>query len=219
MLDLVIFDCDGVLVDTEEPANRLLVEMLAADGYEVDYAECRHRFLGKSLQSIQAMVEQALDRSIGEDWQQRVHERTLERFAQGIRAVPGVEALLKRLDALGLPYCVASSGRADKMRFTLGHCGLLPYLEDVLFSADEVQRGKPAPDLFVHAAARMRASPERCVLIEDSPYGVQGGVAAGMRVIGYAGDPLTDDVVLRAAGAEVARSMDEVAALLGLPPP
>lgn len=169
MLDLVIFDCDGVLVDTEEPANRLLVEMLAADGYEVDYAECRHRFLGKSLQSIQAMVEQALDRSIGEDWQQRVHERTLERFAQGIRAVPGVEALLKRLDALGLPYCVASSGRTDKMRFTLGHCGLLPYLEDVLFSADEVQRGKPAPDLFVHAAARMRASPERCVLIEDSP--------------------------------------------------
>jgi HAD superfamily hydrolase (TIGR01509 family) len=219
MLDLVIFDCDGVLVDTEEPANRLLVEMLAADGYEVDYAECRHRFLGKSLQSIQAMVEQALDRSIGEDWQQRVHERTLERFAQGIRAVPGVEALLKRLDALGLPYCVASSGRTDKMRFTLGHCGLLPYLEDVLFSADEVQRGKPAPDLFMHAAARMLASPERCVLIEDSPYGVQGGVAAGMRVIGYAGDPLTDDEALRAAGAEVARSMDEVAALLGLPPP
>ena len=211
---LVIFDCDGVLVDTEPVANRALARFLGECGFEISYEECRRLFVGRTMQAVQEHVEKALGRPLGEDWPERIRDETLKAFAEGIAPVPGVEAVLSEFSASGLPYCVASSGKFEKMRFTLGATGLLPLVEDVLFSAEEVAHGKPAPDLFLHAASRMGHAPERCLVIEDSVPGVQAGVAAGMTVIGYAGDPMTDAAALKREGAHLISDMSALLSIL-----
>ena len=210
---LVIFDCDGVLVDTEPVANRALARFLGECGYEISYEECRRLFVGRTMQAVQEHVEDALGRPLGSDWPARIRDETLKAFAQGIEPVAGAREVLEALAAREKPCCVASSGRFEKMRFTLGATGLLPLVEDVLFSAEEVAHGKPAPDLFLHAAARMGHAPESCLVIEDSLPGVQAGVAAGMSVIGYAGDPMTDAAALKREGAHV---ISDMSALLNL---
>ena len=210
---LVIFDCDGVLVDTEPVANRALARVLGECGYEISYEECRRLFVGRTMQAVQAHVEKALGQPLGEDWPERIRDETLKAFAEGIEPVAGAREALEALAERGLPCCVASSGKFEKMRFTLGRTGLLPLVEDVLFSAEEVRHGKPAPDLFLHAASRMGHAPERCLVIEDSVPGVQAGVAAGMPVIGYAGDPMTDATALKREGAHV---ISDMSALLDL---
>lgn len=211
---LVIFDCDGVLVDTEPVANRLLARVLGEEGFAVSYEECRRLFVGRTMDAVRAHVEEALGRALREDWTPYIRDRTLEAFAEGIEPVPGAPDVIHALRARGLPYCVASSGKFEKMRFTLGMTGLLPLVEDVLFSAEEVRHGKPAPDLFLHAAMRMGHEPSRCLVIEDSVPGVQAAVAAGMPVIGYAGDPLTDAAALESEGAHVVSDMSALPDLL-----
>jgi HAD superfamily hydrolase (TIGR01509 family) len=211
---LVIFDCDGVLVDTEPVANRALARVLAEEGFPVAYEECRRLFVGRTMDAVKAHVEASLGRALREDWPSYIRDETLKAFEQGIEPVAGAEDALRVLAARGTPYCVASSGRFEKMRFTLGRTGLLPLVADVLFSAEEVAHGKPAPDLFLHAAARMGHVPERCLVIEDSVPGVQAGVAAGMTVIGYAGDPMTDADALKSEGAHVIRDMSALSDLL-----
>lgn len=204
---LVIFDCDGVLVDTEPVANRALVRVLAECGYEISYEECRRLFVGRTMQAVQEHVEAALGRPLRGDWPDYIRGETLAAFAEGVEPVGGAHDVLRDLAARSMPYCVASSGRFEKMRFTLGATGLLPLVEDVLFSAEEVAHGKPAPDLFLHAAARMGHAPEACLVIEDSVPGVQAAVSAGMPVIGYAGDPMTDAAALKSEGAHVISDM------------
>ncbi|MBX3505027.1 MAG: HAD family phosphatase [Parvibaculum sp.] len=211
---LVIFDCDGVLVDTEPVANRLLARVLGEEGFTVSYEECRRLFVGRTMDAVRAHVEEALGRALREDWTPYIRDRTLEAFAEGIEPVPGAPDVIHALRARGLPYCVASSGKFEKMRFTLGMTGLLPFVEDVLFSAEEVRAGKPAPDLFLHAATRMGHEPSRCLVIEDSVPGVQAAVAAGMPVIGYAGDPLTDAAALESEGAHVVSDMSALLKVL-----
>ncbi|MDP2151680.1 MAG: HAD family phosphatase [Parvibaculum sp.] len=213
---LVIFDCDGVLVDTEPVANRLLVRVLAEDGFHISYDECRRLFVGRTMEAVMAHVENAIGRPLGAHWPAYIRDETLKAFAEGVQAVAGSRDVLQALRAKGIPFCVASSGKFEKMRFTLGATGLLPHVEDVLFSAEEVERGKPAPDLFLHAAARMGHAPENCLVIEDSLPGVQAAVAAGMPVIGYAGDPLTDAAALKSEGAHVVHDMSALPGLLGL---
>jgi len=137
-------------------------------------------------------------------------------FEAELAEVDGISALVSVLDDADVPTCVASSGTHDRMARTLGLTGLAPYFQGRIFSASEVEHGKPAPDLFLHAAERMGADPARCVVVEDSPYGVRAGVAAGMRVLGYGGGLVAADV-LAAEGAEVFGHMSEVPALLGLP--
>lgn len=210
---LVIFDCDGVLVDTEPVANRALARMLTECGYKISYEECRRLFVGRTMDAVKVHVETSLGCALREDWPSYIRDETLKAFEQGIEPVAGAEEVLRVLAARGMPYCVASSGRFEKMRFTLGRTGLLPLVEDVLFSAEEVRHGKPAPDLFLHAAARMGHAPGDCLVIEDSVPGVQAGVAAGMTVIGYAGDPLTDAEALKSEGAHV---VSDMSALLDL---
>ena len=213
---LVIFDCDGVLVDTEKVANELLVRMLADVGHVVTYEESRKRFVGRMMEDIQCEVERALGRSLGEDWSTFVKDETVKVLQSGVEPIEGVGAQIERLREIGFPYCVASSGRLVKMRASLGSAGLLPLLEDVLFSAQMVGRGKPAPDLFLHAAEAMGHVPQNCVVIEDSVPGVQAGIAAGMRVLGYVGDPHTDGAALAGEGAHVFSDMRELGVLLGL---
>ena len=213
---LIIFDCDGVLVDTEPLSNQLLAEILTEEGLPISYEACRRRFVGKSSQSVIAEVESELGRSLGEDWPGEVERtRYLGLLAKETEAVPGAEAQIKWLRDEGVPHCVASSGQLEKMYATLGCSGLLPLLEDVLFTADMVDRGKPAPDLFLHAAKTMGHAPETCIVIEDSVPGVQAGVAAGMRVLGYAGDPLTDRDALQRAGATIFDDMRQLPSQMG----
>ncbi len=216
--DLVIFDCDGVLVDTEKPANEMLAEVLTRDGFPMTYAESRRTFTGRSAASIQKMVEAQSGLDLGADWVARLHSETETIFARGVPAIPGAYAQIERLHAAGVPFCVASSGMVSKMRITLGVTGMLPLLADVLFSASMVENGKPAPDLFLFAARSMGHDPSRCVVVEDSVPGVQAAVAAGMRAIGYAGDPETNADGLKAAGAEVIADMTALAGVLGLGP-
>ncbi|MBX3496377.1 MAG: HAD family phosphatase [Parvibaculum sp.] len=213
---LVIFDCDGVLVDTEPVANRLLVRVLAEDGFHISYDECRRLFVGRTMDAVMTHVEAAIGRPLGAHWPAYIRDETLKAFAEGVQAVAGSRDALQALRRKGLAFCVASSGKFEKMRFTLGATKLLPLVEDVLFSAEEVAQGKPAPDLFLHAAARMGHAPETCVVVEDSVPGVQAAVAAGMPVIGYAGDPHTDADALKSEGAHVISDMSALPGLLGL---
>ncbi|MES1991704.1 MAG: HAD family phosphatase [Pseudomonadota bacterium] len=212
---LVIFDCDGVLVDTETLANQLLVKVLAEDGFEISYEDCRRLFVGKTLEAVMAHVEAAIGRPLAPQWPEHVRDETLKAFSGGINAVPDVREVLVALKAKGVPYCVASSGKFEKMRFTLGSSDLLPLVADVLFSAEQVGRGKPWPDLFLFAAKSMGFAPAECVVIEDSVPGVEAAVAAGMSVLGYAGDPHTDADALKAKGAHVFYDMNALIGLLG----
>ena len=214
--DLVIFDCDGVLVDTEHAANLLLSQLIRDEGLDLSYEECRRRFVGKAMQTVQAEVSALLGRQLPSDWYLMVKQRSIEVLAEGTEAITGVEAQIMAIREAHIPFCVASSGQIEKMHATLGSANLLPLLKDLLFSADMVAHGKPAPDLFLHAAREMGHVPEVCVVIEDSLPGVQAGVAAGMKVFGYAGDPMTDREALAAAGAQVFDDMRDLSGLIGI---
>ncbi|MDP9383843.1 MAG: HAD family hydrolase [Actinomycetota bacterium] len=209
--DLVIFDCDGVLVDSEPIANRILAAHLTAIGVPTTLEESMDRYMGGSLAAVVADVERRLGRPAPDDLLPRYRADCYAAFESELEAVEGIEAAL---DALGdARTCVASSGEHERIRRTLGRTGLLHRFEGRIFSATDVARGKPAPDLFLHAAARMGADPARCAVVEDSPVGVAAALAAGMRVLGYAGR--TPPERLAGDGVRVFRAMGELPALLG----
>ena len=183
-ISLVIFDCDGVLVDTERIAVRIDVAVLAELGWKMSEAEVIERFMGKSDDAMTREIEAHTGRKLPESWEAPFRHLYREAFAAELTPVPGV---VEALDTITLPTCVASSGTHEKIRYTLGLTGLYDRFAGRIFSVDDVRRGKPAPDLFLHAAGRMGAAPERCAVVEDSPYGVQAARAAGMRAFGYAG--------------------------------
>lgn len=180
---LLILDNDGVLVDSEPIANSVLTALLTEYGVATTYEETVRRYLGTSLAYVRQDVENRLERPVPGDFEQRYHDGLFQRARSELTAVAGVEAAL---DAIDLPTCVASSGAPERIEFTLKLAGLYDRFAGRLFSAQEVERGKPFPDLFLHAARQMGVRPGRCVVVEDSPYGVAAGKAAGMRVIGYA---------------------------------
>jgi HAD superfamily hydrolase (TIGR01509 family) len=205
---LLIFDCDGVLVDTEPLQNRVFAEMLGGVGLPMSYEETVEAFVGRSMADCLADVEERLGRSLPADFEMRLQARTFAVFERELRPVPGVEAALQEIKAR---VCVASSGSLEKMRKTLGLAGLLARFEGRMFSASDVSRGKPQPDLFLHAARKMGARPAACAVIEDSLAGVQAGIRAGMRVYGYTGGGRGAE--LADAGAIV---VDDMRALPGL---
>src|SRR5512139_1203442 len=207
--ELVIFDCDGVLVDSEPIANRELAAALSEAGLPTTPEESMRRYMGMSWPAAHALFEQQLGRALPAEFEREFWARLDAALRTELVAVPGIHAAL---DAIPTPTCVASSGRIDKMRVTLGLTGLYERFEGRIFSAADVPRAKPFPDLFLHAAAQMRAAPARCAVVEDSPRGVQAGVAAGMRVFGYAAR--TDARELAAAGAHVFTDMAELPALV-----
>lgn len=214
--DLVIFDCDGVLVDSEAIANATLAAALSEWGLAITGAEARARWIGRSMKSVAIELRAELGDRLPDGWLEEVEARDFALFRERLEAVPHVRGAVEAVQAAGLATCVASSGSHAKMEVTLGVTGLRPLFEGRVFSAREVARGKPHPDLFLYAAARMGVPAERAVVIEDSPAGVAGAVAAGMRVLGYAGDALTEREALAAAGAVLFDDMREVPRLLGL---
>ena len=214
-LDLVIFDCDGVLVDSEVISNQVLARALTAVGLPTTLAQSRREYQGLLLSDIAARAESKLGRPLPEGWVERYEHDRAEAFRRELRPVVGAAEAVRSIAATGVAVCVASQGKLSKTRLTLGLTGLRElFHEHALFSAQSVPRGKPAPDLFLHAAATMAARPSRCVVVEDTPSGVAAAVAAGMRVVGYAAD--SDELALREAGAEVLHSLGELARLLVL---
>jgi HAD superfamily hydrolase (TIGR01509 family) len=181
--ELLIFDCDGVLVDSDRISLRIQAERISALGLKMSYEDCVRDFLGLGMPATLRILTERLGRPVPEGWEAELDAAVRDGFRRELTAVPGV---VEALEEIKLPACVASSGSHEKMRLTLGLTGLWDRFSGCIFSADEVQRGKPAPDLFLHAASRMSTPPERCVVVEDSPFGIAAAKAAGMPAFGFA---------------------------------
>ncbi|MEO7744221.1 MAG: HAD family hydrolase [Usitatibacter sp.] len=213
-IELIIFDCDGVLVDSEPIANRVFARELQAQGLAITVEEVTRTFIGRSRDTCIEMAGRMRGAALPEDfaatWDAALHA-ALELEVQPVDGVPEV------LRALRIPYCVASNGERGHMRIALTAAGLMPLVAGRLFSAAQVARPKPAPDLFLHAAKSMGAEAGACVVVEDTVTGVKAAAAAGMRVFGYAGGAHTDADALAAHGAEVFRHMRSLPSLLEEP--
>jgi HAD superfamily hydrolase (TIGR01509 family) len=214
-ISLVVFDCDGVLVDSERISLRELAESIRAVGLPISDAEVTTAFKGETLAGVTSGVERRLGRQLPTGWLDEFQARRVDAFRAELRAVPGARALVEAVTDEGLDSCVASQAGVAKMHLTLGLTGLRPlFADDRLFSSDMVPRGKPAPDLFLHAADSLGHRPESCVVIEDSVLGVVAARAAGMRAIAYAADG--DPRALSDAGADLVYDLGEIPAILGL---
>lgn len=184
MLDGVIFDCDGVLVDSERIGVLIDQRVLKELGLNFTVDEIVEKFMGKSDAYFIETVEALLGNPVPDDWLAEINRQYLEAFEAQLEPVPGI---VEALSLIQKPFCVASSGTKEKMRFTLGRTGLLGAFEGKLFSSSEVARGKPHPDVFLFAAEQMGWEASKCLVVEDSQAGVEAGLAAGMRVVAYAG--------------------------------
>jgi HAD superfamily hydrolase (TIGR01509 family) len=208
--DLVIFDCDGVVVDSERIVFDVFGDFIRSLGVHLSEEETREQFLGRTLAACMTIVETLSGRPAPPGALERYTAERDRVLRERVQPVEGVRAVL---ETLTIPFCIASSGGYDKMGITLGATGLKPFFEGRLFSATEVARGKPAPDIFLFAAERMRAEPKRTVVIEDTVNGVRAGFAAGMTVLGYV--DLTPAAKLIEAGAATTFThMRELPALL-----
>jgi HAD superfamily hydrolase (TIGR01509 family) len=210
VFDLVIFDCDGVLVDSERIAVRVDAVVLARLGWQLSEAEIIDRFMGRSEAYMVGEIEAALGRPLPADWDTEFQPLYRDALAAELTPVDGVVDALDRIHA---PICVASSSTHERLRFTLGLTGLLDRFDGRIFSSADVANGKPAPDLFLHAAATLGADPARCAVIEDSRYGVEAARAAGMRAFGYAGG-LTPAARLEGPATTVFHDMRDLPDLL-----
>jgi HAD superfamily hydrolase (TIGR01509 family) len=212
--DLIIFDCDGVLVDSEVIACRVDADALTRHGYPITADQVLDRFLGRSMREVNLEIETELGRSLPDDFSTQLLDELYRSFAAELEAVPHIHATL---DTIPQPVCVASSGTHERMRISLGRAGLYDRFAPHIFSATQVRNGKPAPDLFLFAAEQMAMSPKQCLVIEDSAPGIAAARAAGMTVLGFHGGshcrPGYADA-LRAAGA--AATFDDMRQLAGL---
>jgi HAD superfamily hydrolase (TIGR01509 family) len=209
--ELVIFDCDGVLVDSERITNHVFAEMLGGLGLQFTLDEMFATFMGRSMPDCLQIIETRLGRPVHDGFEAEYSQRSQAILAREVEPIDGIVSALESID---IPSCVASSAGHAKMQTTLGRTGLLERFEGRIFSAREVARGKPHPDVFLHAAEQMGAEPERCAVVEDSVNGVLAGVAARMTVFGYAQLAATD--VLADAGAIVFRDMARLPELLAV---
>lgn len=182
--ELVIFDCDGVLVDSEPISMAVLVEALAAAGVAMSAADAQARFLGRSLKSMTEILGEEYGLAIDAPFLEAMRQELYARFRRELRPIAGIA---ETLDGLGIARCVASSSQPERIRLSLSVTGLLTRFEPHIFSATMVAHGKPAPDLFLHAGAAMGVPPDRCLVVEDSPAGIAAAKAAGMRVCAFTG--------------------------------
>jgi HAD superfamily hydrolase (TIGR01509 family) len=209
-LELVIFDCDGVLVDSEPIAVRVDLVVLTRVGLKLSEAEVIERFVGRSPALMTAAIEEHLGHVLPDHWEREFERLYADAFEDELVAVEGVQ---DALDRISLPTCVASSSEPNSLRRKLKLTGLYERFAPNIFSASEVANGKPAPDLFLHAAARMGVTPSRCVVVEDSRYGVHAARAADMHVMAYAGG-LTPAQSLVGARTTVFDDMNELPTLI-----
>ena len=215
----VIFDMDGCLVDSEPMSLETLAELMAAEGLHATPDDLRKRFLGMSIQAIVRQIAQALDRPDLPDFARDFEERLLARYPAELRVIPGIPALLDDLAAGGIAVAIATGSSVRRLGITLEVAGLAERFGDRIFSADQVRRGKPAPDLFLLAAERLGVPPDACAVMEDSPHGIAGAVAAGMRAVGFTGgthlEGMRDDHARRLADAGAAAVLSGLADMAG----
>jgi HAD superfamily hydrolase (TIGR01509 family) len=212
---LVIFDCDGVLVDSEVLVSEAEAELLAAVGVVLTPAQIIEQFVGLSEAEMTRRVHLAWGVLLDDEFQAVKNERVALLLSTRLQPVEGIASVVASLD---VPVCVASSSSPERIRLSLATTGLASFFGANVYSAHMVQHGKPAPDLFLLAASSMRTRPAQCVVVEDSPFGVAGGVAAGMTVLGFTGGshcvPETAGRLLAAGASAVAASSQELAPLL-----
>lgn len=211
---LVIFDCDGVLVDSEPIAARLTAEAVSELGWEMTAELAKTEFLGDTFTNIVRRVEEKLGRPVPKDWPARSQRNLLAALERELTEVRGVRRAIEALVAEGATLAVGSQGSHEKMQLTLAVTNLLPFFDGRIFSASQVARPKPAPDLFLLAASTLGFAPARAVVVEDSTRGVKAALTAGMRVFGYTASVGREAIA--AAGAEPIDDLAELPARLGL---
>ena len=212
--ELVVFDCDGVLVDSEPATCVVMAEIITELGLPTTPEECMRDYVGDWWPDTERKLAAKLGRALPDDFEATYRSRQDDALRRGVDPVAGVVAVIDAVEEAGIRTCVASNGPHAKMEITLGGAGLRERFEGRIFSSADVARGKPAPDLFAHVAERMGAEPSRCVVVEDSPLGIRAARTAGMAALGYTGHQPAER--LRAAGAPDFGSMAEVPELLGL---
>ncbi|MFD9489047.1 HAD family hydrolase [Streptomyces sp. NPDC059991] len=184
--DLIIFDNDGVLVDSEPISNTILAEHLTELGFPTSYEESIRDYMGSAMHRIHELIQERTGQALPADFDDAFHARVFTAFERELQPMAGATDVLAKLVADGVPYCVASSGSHERIRVGHRKTGLDEWFEEEwVFSSQDVGRGKPAPDLFLYAAERMGVAPERCAVVEDSPLGVEAARAAGMDVYGF----------------------------------
>jgi HAD superfamily hydrolase (TIGR01509 family) len=212
-IDLVIFDNDGVVVDSELLANRVLSELLTELGHPTTVEESIRDFMGGTLAGVRSIIKQRSGQELPSTLDQEYHRRLFQAFATDLQPVPGIRSVLEQIE---WPFCLASSGTLDRIVRSLTVTELLSYFDPRIFSAEQVAHGKPAPDLFLHAGTEMGVAPDRCVVIEDSPNGVTAARAAGMTVLGYAAltpvDRLADADAMFTSMEDLLPTLYEIAA-------
>jgi HAD superfamily hydrolase (TIGR01509 family) len=203
------------LVDSEPISNGVLARLLTEEGLPTTLAEARRDYQGLLLADVLTAAQARLGRALHEGWLDRFERERARAFRDGLQPIAGVGRVVERIRDAGVAVCVASQGKLEKIRLSLQLTRLLRHFDDrALFSAYSVPRGKPHPDLFLHAATEMGVDPSACLVVEDTPSGVTAAVSAGMRVLGYAAD--SDEQALRSAGAETFHSFDDLSGLLDL---
>ncbi|MGD8326893.1 MAG: HAD family phosphatase [Sphingomonadales bacterium] len=212
--ELVIFDCDGVLVDSERLANEVLAEALRRYGLDMSVDESMATFVGLSMTAVVEKANALIGRPLPEDFLDGVQKDTFAAFKGRVKAVPGVRDLVEAVQAAGIKTCIASSGGFDKMAVTLGETGLAPLFEGRIFSSSQVKRGKPYPDLFLFAAEQMGTQPEHCVVVEDSRYGAEAARRAGMTALAYV--PNGDAASFEGENTYIIKEMSEARKLIGV---
>jgi HAD superfamily hydrolase (TIGR01509 family) len=213
-IGMVIFDCDGVLIDSEKIANRVIAESLTGLGWHLTGKECQEVFLGMSLRGMIPLIETRLARAIPPDWLRALRADMLKALEAGVEPIPHAEEALHAVTALGLPWRIASNSSYEEMSVKFKRTGLAGLVAGRMHSHRDVPRSKPAPDLFLHVAAVQKVAPGDCLVIEDSVPGVQAARAAGMEVLGYAPTEVHQARLLK-EGAYVFTNMRQVKALVG----
>lgn len=211
----VIFDLDGCLVDSEPLSIGAIVDEAHAMGIsEVTFEEIRERFLGVSMRVIYEELTQLTGQMGQQDFVDRVEARLFAAYKDNLRQIDGVVAMLSTLKSNGIAVAVATGGSIRRMNETLTVSGLAPWFEGFAFSADQVAKGKPEPDLFLFAATELHVPADACVVLEDSPHGVQGAIAAGMRAVGFVGGSHLDGMREAHSGLLKSRGAETVATTL-----
>jgi HAD superfamily hydrolase (TIGR01509 family) len=201
--ELIIFDCDGVLIDSEGVASTVCARELCALGWEMTAQQAQDRFLGMSITDMQPLIETRLGRTLPASWRAELAQKLVAALGTDSKLIPGAREMLERVNTLGIPWCIASNSSDEELAVKFSRTGISHLTDGRAYSAAGViakgGRAKPAPDLFLAAAAGMQTHPQNCLVLEDSALGVTGAVAAGMKCYGFA--PHGDGAPLLAAGA------------------
>ncbi|MEG2101724.1 HAD family hydrolase [Flavobacterium sp. FlaQc-28] len=211
MVKCIIFDCDGVLVDTEKIGNGVLLEMASEHGFEMKIEDAYRNFNGRKLKDCFRYIEETIDKELPETFETEFRQRSFSAFKTQVKPMEGIVSFIEKLT---IPYCVASSGPVEKIRLNLEVAGLLNKFENKLFSSYQIGSWKPEPGIFLHAAKEMGFDVKDCIVVEDSVAGVRAGIDGGFKVYGFANGYNDND--LEKEGAILFRSYEELAAIVSL---